>query len=233
MKTILHLFYILPFYIVAGDVSTFSGTAYNEKKEHLFTEEYVIEKEGTKILSVKTRFLSPEGALLAEMSSDFPENIYLPQVRFTKKNNFFNYGTTVLEKSIQLFKSNASHLVKRKTIPLKENMVAGHGFYFYILDQLDTLLAGKPLQMVFIQPNRLSSYTLNITALQENPELVKINLTMDNHLLKALTPAIHLTINPITKTLLSYEGLSGFFADDHSLTKIQVNYTPPKTQVLN
>ena len=214
---------------MSADSSTFSGTAYNEKNQHLFTEKYVIEKEGTKILSVKTRFLSPEGSLLAEMSSDFPENIYLPKVRFTNTNNLFNYGTTLLEKSIQLFKGSASHLVKKKTLPLKHNMVAGHGFYFYILDQLSTLLEGKPLQMVFLQPNRLATYTLNMTALQESPELVKIHLTMDNPILKALTPEIHLTINPITKTLLSYEGPSSFFADDHSLRKIHVNYTTPKS----
>jgi hypothetical protein len=215
------------------DISTFSGSAYNEKNQHLFTEEYVIEKEGNKILSVKTRFLSPEGSLLAEMSSDFPEHIYVPQVRFAQTNHVFNYGTTVLEKSIQLFKSSASQLIKRKTVPLKHNMVAGHGFYFYILDQLNILLAGKPLQMIFVQPNRLSTYTFNVTALQESPELVNVKLTMDNSILKALTPEIHLTINPITKTLLSYKGLSGFFADDHSLKKIHVNYTTPKTLPVN
>ncbi len=225
-----YLFLILGCFscLLRGEVSTFSGTAYDEHHKHLFTEEYTIEKDQDKILSVTTRFLSPQGDLLGEMHSNFLKQAYLPSVNFTKKEKNLSYGSSLLEQSIELFKTNASHLFKRKTFTIKDNMVVGHGFYFYILDKLDLLLSGKSLQMLFLQPNRLNMYTFNVKASQDPhcEQLVRIHLTIDHRLLKPFVPEIQLVINKATKTLVSYEGCSGFLSEDHSLKKIFVRYTP-------
>lgn len=224
------IFCVISSILISSEISVFSGIAYNEHKEHIFTEEYSIEKDQNKILSVKTRFLSPKGELLAEMSSDFQGKGYLPEVNFTKKEKTFSYGTTLLEKSIELFKSTSSQIFKKKTLPIKDNMVAGHGFYFFILDKLDVLLAGETMQMIFLQPNRLNIYTFNAKASKEpqSEDLIRIHLTIDNRFLKAFVPEIQLVIDHKTKTLVSYEGLSGFLSEDSSLKTISVQYTPMK-----
>lgn len=217
--------------LISNEISTFSGIAYNEHHEHVFTEEYSIEKNQNKILNVKTRFLSPKGDLLAEMSSDFSHAGYLPEVNFKKKDKELSYGTTFLEKSIELFKSSSSQVLKRKTLSIKDNMVAGHGFYFYILDKLDVLLTGSSMQMIFLQPNRLNIYTFNVKASKEplSDHLIRVHLTIDNRFLKAFVPEIQLVIDQTTNSLVSYEGLSGFLSEDASLKKISVKYTPLKS----
>ena len=215
--------------LLAKECSTFSGAAYNERHEHLFTEEYTIEQEGSKILNVTTRFLSPQGTLIAEMSSSFPHNNHLAVVHFAKKEESNTYGTLLLDNTIELFTTTAAQLRKQKTIPITDNMVSGHGFYFYILEHLDALLAGEKRQLVFLQPNRLSFYTFNMKALPQQDHLVKVILTIDSRLLKAFVPEIILVIDRRTNTLISYEGLSGFLApEEGALKKISVTYTTPK-----
>lgn len=216
--------------LMCKERSTFSGNAYNENNQLLFKEEYILEKEGDKILSVLTRFISPQGTLLAEMSSTFSNNNHLPVVLFTKNDPLHSYGTRFLDQAIELFKTTASQVKKHKTLSIQDNMVAGHGFYFFILSKLDSLLAGKPQQLVFLQPNRLNFYTFNIkaTPVTEKPSLVKVSLSIDSRLLKAFVPDIHLVMDRKTGALISYEGLSGFFThDDGSLKKISVSYTEP------
>lgn len=219
---------LLPITLFSSEVSTFSGLAYDEHHNLLFKEEYQIERDQDKILHVSTTFLSPSGEKIAHMSSAFSEASFLPLVHF-KKGEAFQYGTSLVEKSIELFKSTSSKLFKKKTFPIKENMVAGHGFYFYILSKIDSLLKGEKNQMVFVQPNRLGAYTFNMKATKENPELdiVKVELCIDNLMLKKFVPPIELILNQKTKALVSYKGLSGFLSDDQSLKTICVSYTEP------
>lgn len=84
--------------------------------------------------------------------------------------------------------------------------------------------------MIFLQPNRLNIYTFNVKASKEpnSDNLIKVHLSIDNRFLKAFVPEIQLVIDHKTKTLVSYEGLSGFLSDDTSLKKISVQYTPLK-----
>jgi len=229
----LWIFYLFWGSLLSLETSTFSGKAYDEKHNHLFTEEYVIEKEANKVLNVTTRFLSPKGQLLGELSSEFPDSPYLPRLQFSTTDALSRYGALTLEKSIHLFKNHRSASTKTKTIPLKANMTAGPGFYFYIVDNLDELLKGHPLQMVFLQPNRLSSYTFNMKAFSLSSGNIKVTLTIDSPLLKALVPEIHLTLDPHTKSLVSYEGINGFFSDDHLLKKIHIDYTQPQPLLTN
>ena len=213
------------------EISTFFGLAYDEHQNLLFKEEYHIEREEDKILNVSTTFLSPSGEKIAHMSSAFSGAHYLPKV-FFKKADTSQYGTSFVEKSIEVFKRSSSQLLKKKTLPIKDNMVAGHGFYFYILSKIESLLKGEKNQMVFIQPNRLGAYTFNMKATKEGlPEHhVKVELSIDHVLLKKFVPNIELVLNHKTKALLSYKGLSGFLSDDQSLKTISVTYTEPTSR---
>jgi hypothetical protein len=227
MNKLIYLsFFALKLFVFSVDVSTFCGTAYDEKKNILFKEEYKIESEKDKILNVSTKFFCPKGELLAEMHSDFSKNSFVPHVKFSKKD--FDYGAKLFEQGIELFKKTLLSEKKTKTLSLKENMVTGHGFYFYILSKLDSLLKGEKSQMVFIQPNRLGAYTFNMKAKKISDENVKVELVIDSAILRKFVPDIELIINQKTNSLVSYKGLSGFFSDDKSLKNISVSYTTPQ-----
>ena len=214
-----------------GEVCFFSGRAVDAKGRLLFIEDYIVEKEGDKILKVETKFTSPEGAKLGLMSSHFENANFLPKVLFQKTQSSLEYGVHLFEKSIELFKKNSSAAPKKKKIAMQENMVAGHGFYFYILDKLEMLLQGEKHQMVFVQPNRLDCYTFNMkaTSLKTPKDHIQVILTIDNPLLKKLVPEIEIVIDRSTRSLVSYKGLSGFLSENASLKTISIQYSALKT----
>lgn len=218
---------LLPCFLISVQLSTFVGTAYNEKKEHLFTEEYFIQRENDKIISITTKFSNPEGKFMGELCASFSDSPFLPEITFTTNEGLIRYGTSKISQSIEVFHHSLAQVVKKKTLPVKESMVAGPGFYLYIIDRLDDLLAGKPGYINFVQPNRLNSYCFKMQAHKETEERVSVQLVIDNAFLKAFVPEIKIVLNPKTKTLISYEGLSGFLHDDGRPKKISVHYSQP------
>jgi hypothetical protein len=218
-------------YFLQAELCSFSGKAFDAKGQLLFQEEYVVEKQGDKIQKVQTQFLSPKGDKLGLMSSYFENANFLPKVEFKKNQSSFEYGVKLFEKSIELFKKNSSAALKKKKLTQQDNMVAGHGFYFYILDKLDSLLQGEKHQMVFVQPNRLDCYTFNMqaTPLKTSKDLIQVILTIDNAFLKKIVPEIEIVIDKSTRSLVSYKGLSGFLSEEASLKTISIQYTALKS----
>lgn len=210
------------------ETMTFSGIAYDEKGEEIFKEEYTIEKEGEEILSVSTTFFSPVGEKMATMGSCFSPNSYLPKVTFDSLGNDFHYGTKCMKDSIEIFKQSARQTLRTKRLEKKDNMVVGHGFYFYILSRLNDLLRGQKESLIFLQPSRLGVYSFSMTAFHDSsmPGHIKVELLPESKLLKHWIPKIELVIEEKTRSLVSYKGISGFFSDDRSLKTIHVKYSP-------
>lgn len=212
-------------------VTKFSGKAFNAKNEHVFTEEYTIKREGDKIVSVDTVFKDPKGSVIADMASDFSKHAFLPKVHFEKKKEAFSYGSNLLKETLEIFKTTAKSLKKSKTMELKKEMVAGPGFYFYVLDHLDDLISGKQMKMTLVQPNRLASYSFTMRAHDLDKETNEVTVTMvsDSKLLKAFIPDIKLVLDAKEKTLISYEGLSGFLSDGTDMKKVRIDYSKPSS----
>lgn len=214
---------------ILGSQTIFTGKAYNEKGEHIFTEEYTITQEKQSVKDISTKFFDPQGKLIAEMHSFFKDNDFLPLVKFKKEPKSFEYGTLLLEKSIELFKGNKDSLSSKK-LSIEKNMVAGHGFYFFVLSKIPSLLQGHEEKMIFLQPNKLSSYCFNMKAKTkaDDEDIVYVTLNIDHKMLKVFVPEIKLTIHQPSQQILSYEGLSGFLPQSTGHKKISIRYSLAK-----
>lgn len=221
----LFLLIILNFSYIYSEKATFYGHAY-EGSELLFKEEYIIERIDGKITHVETYFFSPSGEKIAQMSSSFEKANFLPKMNFLNKSSLFSYGTDLENDGISLFKKSSKGASKKKKLQSEANMVAGPGFYFFILDKLDNLLKGEKEHLVFIQPNRLSSYKFSIEAKSLKDQII-VTLKIDNPLLKKLVAPIELIIDAKSKALVTYTGLNGFLSEDNSLKCIKVSYSHP------
>ncbi len=209
----------------------FIGKAYDRNGNHLFTEKYTVTKEQEEIKSVLTNYYTPDEKLSASLSSFFENKSFLPKVSYKSESHFLNYGTKFLDNSIELFKSTRKRPGATKILAMQDNMVAGHGFYFYILNEVESLLKGDKKTMVFLQPNNLTSYSFNLEAKEQtdNTNLVDVTLSLTNKILKALVPDIKLTIEKSTSRILSYEGVSGFFPCNSKAKTVTIKYDYEKS----
>ncbi|PCI92848.1 hypothetical protein COB11_06445 [Candidatus Aerophobetes bacterium] len=226
-------FCILNVFLISKETITiFSGKAYNNKKEHIFTEEYTIIRDGDKVTQVNTIFKDPKGLTIAEMASDFSLHDFLPKIHFEKLDEF-SYGASLIESSLQVFRTTQKKILKSKKLNIKDGMVAGPGFYFYVLDNLEKLISGKSMKMTLVQPNRLSSYTftMKLSDYDKETDHATINMSVDNKLIKAFVPDIELVLNAKEKSLVSYKGLSGFLSDGTTMRKVKIDYSAPEDQI--
>lgn len=213
------------------DITKFTGKAFDLNNHLLFTEEYTIKSENQKILDVVTVFKDPKGSIIGKMSSDFSDHEFLPKMHFEQSESSYSYGSSLVSSTLELVKQTQKNLPKIKKLLCKENMAAGPGFYFFILKNLDALLKGEQKKLTFVQPNRLSSYTFNMKSksFDEKTDLITVSLSIDNSFLKPFVPDIELTFNTKEKSLVSYEGLSGFLSDGNSMEKVKISYSRPST----
>ncbi|MCH9631192.1 MAG: hypothetical protein S4CHLAM37_12140 [Chlamydiia bacterium] len=211
-------------------ITTFSGKAYNTKNEHIFTEEYTIIRDGDKVSQVNTTFKDSKGLTIAEMASDFSLHDFLPKVHFEKLDEF-SYGSSLIESSLEVFKTTQKKVLKSKKLNIKDTMAAGPGFYFYVLENLEKLVSGESMKLTLVQPNRLSSYTftMKLADYDKKTDHATISMSVDNKLIKAFVPDIELVLNAKEKSLVSYKGLSGFLSDGTTMKKVKISYSYPST----
>lgn len=211
------------------DITQFTGKAFDKSNHLLFTEEYTIKSENEKILDVVTVFKDPKGSIIGKMSSDFSDHEFLPKMHFEQNESSYSYSSSLVSSTLELVKQTQKNLPKIKKLLCKENMAAGPGFYFFILKNLDSLLKGEEKKLTFVQPNRLSSYTFNMKSknFDEKTNLITVLLSIDNSFLKPFVPDIELTFNTKEKSLVTYEGLSGFLSDGNSMEKVKISYSKP------
>src|SRR5690554_6941841 len=116
------------YFFSCGFAETLVGKAFDPQGNYLFCERHRIGREEGKIVSVHSKYLDPEGRIIAEMvtkPSDFP---YIPNVAFKKYTNGFESGSFMQEDSIILYKKEPSRqYAKTKKIKIKNDMLLGHG----------------------------------------------------------------------------------------------------------
>lgn len=208
-------------------ISQFSGIAHNENGDVLFKEHYTVEKEGNKVHRVETIFECPKGNRLASLISKFSSHPHLPDTNYSRKES--SHGAKVHGRTIQLYNDD-----KTKVKQIEPEMVAGHGFYFFLLDHLDDLIGGKKKRLSFLQPDRLSAFDFRLSAalLPTNSDHVSVKMEMNNAFLRAMIPAMHFVINRKTRSLVEYKGFDGFARIVGRRKEITVRYTEPVEQTL-
>jgi len=199
----------------------FAGVATGEDGRPLYREEYTVEKQDDRIVSIKTSFYSPEGDYLGRLVSNF-DGEDLPNIRFDKTET--SYSVQKAESLVTLVSGS-----KEKTLSRKKNMTCGHGLYFFILSHLDTLLSGDKEQLNFIMPQKLTSYDFLVTARtnKESPDIAEIEMVIKNPILRAFTPKISMSINHKSGALLSYKGVDGFLGRASSKMPVSITYSDP------
>ena len=59
-------------------IETFEAVAYSTKDKILYRELHRIQRKNQRIIHSETRYLNPEGDQIAEMISDYSNNIHVP-----------------------------------------------------------------------------------------------------------------------------------------------------------
>ena len=201
------LFFCLSISLLAQD--TFSSIAYDKNGKIIYKEKHSVEKENGFIKKVTTDYFNSEDKKIAQLTSSFNGNLFLPDSYF--KDLRSNYTEeTKLEGEQYIVKTRVEgSKVKTTKIKIKSNMVSGQGFHNFVLKNYELLGSGKKVEINFIIPSMRDYFGFEISSMpNEKPGQSIFRLEISNWLLSLIASEIKVTYEDTTKNLIIFNGLS-------------------------
>ena len=196
----------------SADSQQFIGTAHDPKTDRvLFIERYDVQVENGHWISGTTKYVTPTGQPIAERKFDFSADRYLPIYSLDQSTPEYHEGITRIDKSkVDLFMIRDGNRQSASLDRVKD-MVGDCGAQAYVVDHLDELQAGTMLHFTLAVAGRVDSFALRASkvgdAQVDGRSGMRVRIELDS-LLRLMLPPLELTIDPRSKQLLEYAGIS-------------------------
>lgn len=191
----------------------FVGYAYSlADSSLLYSEHHSINIDhNRKRVSAFVQYRSVSGDVIADKNLKYDDQGYFPDFNFTDKrtNQFLK-----VEKSNNKISISKTTGINQKiqTDHIKpvaaRTMIADAGFDVFMLNNWQSLLAGKALLVEFLAPTRNMFVTFKIKQTYINSSVVGFRLSPNNFFISLLVEPIYLEYELTTGRILSYKGLT-------------------------
>ncbi|GAB4423888.1 MAG: hypothetical protein OHK0011_04080 [Turneriella sp.] len=120
----------------------------------------------------------------------------------------------------------ADQPLQSKAIATPAPAVFDAGFDYFVRENFDRICSGKNLAFYFAVPIELDYFRFRV-AMQESGEICRMNLELDNFILRQLVKPIRLWYDTKDRRLRKYEGISNINGPDGKSLKVRVVFTYP------
>lgn len=201
-----------PCLVAAAELQHFTTTAHDLKTGRVvYTESYDVQVENGRWVSGTTRYFLPNGTPIGERKFDFSSDRYIPLYTLDQSNVGYREGITHIDaKHVDVFvvRDGRRHAA---SLPRVRDMVADCGSQPFVIDHLDQLEAGRTLHFTLVVPGKTDSFRLRARKLAEvdvnGRRVMRVRIELDS-LLRLFLPPLELTIDPDTKRVLEYSGIT-------------------------
>jgi hypothetical protein len=195
-----------------AELQRFTSTAHDiQSGRVLYSEQYEVEVDNNRWISGTTRYLLPSGQQIAVRKFDFSSDRYVPVFSLDQTSPAYEEGISRVGKDkIDAYQVRDG---QRQTASLDrvKDTVADCGSQAYVVDHLDDFQAGRTLHFTLVVAGRVDSFRLRASKVGdvevEGVRGIRIRIELDS-VLSLVLPPIELTIDPITRRLLEYSGIT-------------------------
>lgn len=195
----------------------------------VYTENHTITySESGKLKSAKTDYYDSKSQWLATLASTFSSEINVPSYTMTYKSGN-KEGVRIESGQITLFDQLASKEERTLKIPkdasAEKILMAGQGFNYYILDNLEEIKKKKIVPIRLLLPGKLDSYDFRIKFLseEENGDM-NFELSVDSWVLRMVAPSFFVRYNKNNKRIVYYKGLSNIPDENGKSQEVEIIY---------
>ena len=190
----------------------FTATAHDLKTGRaLYVEHYDVEVDGGRWKSGTTRYTSPDGKALGERKFDFARDHYVPVYAFDQTDVDYHEGVTRIEgQQIDVYNVRGGKR-DQATLQRSGTMVGDCGSQPYLVDHLAALDRGETIHFTLVVPGRTDSFKLRARKVEDRTidgrRALHVRIELDS-MLRLILPTLELTIDPETKRLVEYSGIT-------------------------
>jgi len=191
---------------VAKEVGGSDAVVYTENHDVTFDDK-------GRVVEATTVYVSPTGAKLATLKSDFRASLNLPEHIFIDEQSKNQYGIRRNKDNVVLFSQisgKAEEKLQLSTVDDKERVQIGcQGFNYFLKDQIESLKVSKTLPVLFMVPGDLSTYKFVLELLHENPDqTLDFKVKIENWFLRAFAPTLEFKYDRKINRIVWYKGIS-------------------------
>jgi hypothetical protein len=213
-----------------GDIiKKYQGIAKIESKI-VYTENHTLTYDDKNLLKqAKTEYYSADNKLLAILVSDFTKSLSSPDYEMTYITNGNKEGLRRTGDQIILFDHVAGKNERIKGIEEKKAqekiLMAGQGFNYYLIDNLEEIKAKKILPIRLLIPGKLDYYDFRVKFLDEDKTgNMNFELSVDSWVLRMIAPTLYVKYNKNEKRIVWYKGLSNIPDEKGKTQTVEINY---------
>lgn len=228
----LRIFLSILFLSQLGLAYKFSGMAKDKEGKEVYFEQHQVVEQGDVLVSIDTRYLRPDKKTeFAYLKSSFAKHPYVPELEFYDERFNVKAWSTVEGNKVTLHKEYMKRGKKRvdtKSFEIEDRMMLSQGYHNYIVKNLDSFKVGEEFPIKFLAAKKLDYYDFRLKyhgPISEGADIVKLELIIDNWLIKMFAPSIVVTYNKKTKRLLSFSGLTNIPSDGDDNQNLSMTYT--------
>jgi hypothetical protein len=217
--------------LFAQTQTVMKGEAFNDKNQLVYVETHIFKKLPTgEITELKTEYHNPAGKLIAEITSSFAKDPFVPDSVFTDYRFNEKQELVLVKESNEIIMTITDLKTKKfKTNKIKrtDNMVSGQGFHNYILKHFDDNRADIKF-IVLPKLDYFSFYFQKVDA--KKAGVRRFSLKISNFILRALVKEINVEYKEEDRSLLLFDGLTNIDSDDRKsqILKIKMSYVGAK-----
>lgn len=207
----------------------FYGNAYDAKGKLLFTEKHEVVFHNGHVDKIRTTYYNTTDKLVGFLESYFQFSDFLPNMFFKRYSDNFIARCIVDpdQRVVLMRKEPHQDYYFEKMLKKTPDSVAGHGLYFYILNNLEDMLqkdVGYPVEILL--PARLAAYScvMRATVDPDDADIVNVAIKLKNEAKALFVKRILVKVNRKTQELISYEGPNTLFYCEKLLCYIKINY---------
>jgi hypothetical protein len=214
---------VVPGVEAAEQVERFRGEAYDlATGKFVYSENHSAYYNGGVHVYSRVSYRDPSGREFASKTIRFQPNKLQPTYELRDTRDGYVEG-------IRREGGQTVYYARRKTDqPMQAKAVAAPapavfdaGFDYFVRENFDRICAGNNLSFYFAVPVELDYFRFRVSR-QETGELCRINLELDNFILRQLVKPIKIWYDTRERRLRKYEGISNINGPDGKSLKVRI-----------
>jgi hypothetical protein len=209
----------------AVTIQKFTGIARNKDGQMEYVEKHQITYQNGSVVSSLTKYFDPQDRYIGDLKSQYSAGYQYGSYNFTDSRGGRKNGATVEDDYIRMYsQKDGSSSVTTKDIPRTANQIVGQGFHHFIVNNLETIDAGKILKVRMVLPAQLDDYKFRIRKKEREGDIITIRLEIDNWLFRLFAPNIDTDYHLPSKRLLRYKGISNLKDASGKYKEVTIEY---------
>lgn len=209
---------------VHGETTAYLGEARDGQGNLVYTERHTVRSGAQGVADSLTEYLTPDGALIATLRSNYSRSVALPTYVFEDLRRDYREGLRWQDGRYVIFHQTGN--APEKTAPLRSNrgVFSCQGWHYYLIDNLD-LLEKENLALNLVLPSELGPFPFAVRTIAADQTRVSAELKLKHWLFRYFAPKMRLEYDREHRRLREFHGVSNILSQTGERQTVTIRYT--------